>query len=355
MGIYPAGPTPGDRIQLIKDGVAVALAPAPEADVVDNDPALALLSAQSDGLLTYRGFVSGGRYEIVAAGRHWATPAAGALLTVARLRAIERLRVSGALLELVEIRDDGAYAIQTSQGMLVLPEQEVIHWCAGYAAGMDGNGQPHAGVNTIGKIADLFEAPSLDDQARMVILGLMYGGPKRITAPDLVEMIGQLPGIEEPPVKKTITNALTFGNYISSDVVEMMIRAFGLRWVLSASRIEGAPALVRAGEPLAGLADEDAARARRRGEALDRRRRARGGPPAAEPATLPEMPGLVRLRALAAAARKGWLRYLDKESPTDARRLRDYRVSVGEQTMTIPGEALLPWLRGLQSWHETAG
>lgn len=288
---------------------------APEAGVlVSNDPAQAMLAAQADGLLTYHGYVSGGRYEAEAGGRHWTMSAAEALLTVTRLQAFDRLSRSGAVLELAEIRDDGSYAIQTSGGLLVLPESEVIHWCGGYLAGSKGNGQPHAGVSTIDEIADLFEHPSRNDQCRMVILGLMYGGPERIKATALADMIGDLPEVEKPPVRKTVGGALGFGKPLSSTLAEQMIAAFGLRWSLSAS-----DGVVKAdGKPVGAL---------------------------------PKMPGLERLRALVEASGRGWLRYRGVASPNEARWLIEYPVSVGKTEYVISAEALLPWLRGLGAFH----
>lgn len=282
---------------------------------VENDPALALLAAQAEGLLTYRGFVSGNRYEVEAGDRHWTMSAAEALLTVERLRLLARLRKAGALLELAVIRPDGAYEILTSGDLLVLPEQEVIHWCKGFLAGHDGNGQPHAGRDMLGRIAALFENPSRDDQCRMVILGLMYGGREKIGTTDLARMIGELPGVDRTPVKKTVGGALGFGKKLSSDLAERMIEAFGLRWSVTAGH---GPCSNANGKP-AGV--------------------------------LPQMPGLVRLRELVDVAQRGWLRYLGKESPNDARWLREYPVSVGQQQYTIAAEALLPWLRGLRAFH----
>lgn len=296
----------------------MTLAPAaPEATVVENDPAQALLSAQADGLLTYHGFVSGNRYEVEAHGRHWSMPAADALLTVARLRALDELARTGALIELQEIRSDGAYVVRLTRGDLVLAEQEVIHWCAGYLAAQRGNGQPHVGKSQIDAIADLFEQPSLDDQCRMVILGLMYGGVEKIGSEELAEKIGALPEVDDAPVKKTIVGALGFGKYLSSNIREWMIQAFGLRW-----RVGTAGSSC---EPVGKLAER-----------------------------LPEMPGLVRLRALAAASRSGWLRYLGQPEPNKARWLAEYALSVGGGQYVVPGEALLPWLDGVEAFHQTA-
>lgn len=283
---------------------------------MDNDPAQAMLAAKADGLLRYFGFVKPNHYEAEAGGRHWTMPAAEALLTVARLRDLDELKRAGAVLELGEIRSDGSHALETSKGLLVLQEQEVIHWCAGYRAGIEGNGQSHAGVDTIGEIMDLFDNPNRDDQLRMVILGLMHGGSKRLRADDLVEMIEKLPGVgeDDAPVKKTVVGALGFGNGMSAKLAGLLLAAFGLKWSLS-----GPAPFVRAdGKPT--------------------------GP-------LPEMPGLVRLRELVEVSRRGWLRYTGKEGPNDARWLREYPVSVGEQEYKVGAEALLPWLRGLRAFH----
>jgi hypothetical protein len=310
---------PGVRFQSIKDGGAVTLAPAlPEAAVEENDPAQALLSAQADGLLNYHGFVSGNRYEVDAHGRHWTMPAADALLTVARLRAVEQLSRSGALVQLREIRNDGAYVIGSTQGDVILPEQDVIHWCAGYLAAQNGNGQSHTGTDTIGEIADLIETPNLDDQCRMVILGLMYGGPELVTAEKLAERIGSLPGVTRTPVKKTIVSAIAFGKGLSADMREVMIRAFGLRWSVSAV---GGPCENAEGKPTGSL---------------------------------PEMPGLARLRELVAASRDRRIRYLDRPEPNRARWLQEYKLAVGKQQYVVTAEALMPWLDGVEAFHGTA-
>jgi hypothetical protein len=292
----------------------VTLAPLQEAPVVDNDPAQALLAAQAEGLLAYRGFVSGNRYEVVAAGRHWTMSAADALLTVARLRAVAQLVGSAAPVELVEIRADGGYSLLVAGKMMLLAEPDVLHWCEGFLAGLAGNGQSHAGADTMSEIADLLESPSRDDQCRMIILGLMYGGEKPIKVPELARMIGELPGVGSAPGTKTVGGALSFGGYMSSEIAEQMVAAFGQRWVVTTS---GAAVEVSGGKTM----------------------------------PLPEMPGLVRLRELVKASKKRWLRYLDKQSPNEARWLTEYRVSVGQREYVVTSKAFEPWLRGLEAFH----
>ncbi len=296
--------------------------------MVDNDPAQVLLAAQDAGLLTYLGFVRGNQYEVEAGGRHWTMPAAEVLLTVPRLRLVDEIARAGAELELVGIGDDGSYTLRLALKTIVLPEQDVIHWCQGFRAAFIGNGQQHTGVDTMGQIADLLERPDVNDQCRMVILGLMYGGDRTITSIQLAEMIGRLPGVDAAPVKKTITNALGFGRVLTDEMRELMIAAFGLRWVVTAGN---GTYDSRGGRPAGRVA----------------------GKAAAKP--LPEMPALARLRELVEAARKGWLRYLDRESPNEARRRMEYQLSIGSQQYTVNADALPAWLRGVRAFHEVVG
>ncbi len=104
------------------------------------------------------------------------------------------------------------------------------------------------------------------------------------------------------------------------DLAEKMIRAFGLRWVVTAE-----PATCE---------------------------RAEGGPLVGP---LPEMPGLVALRRIVAASQVGWLRYVDEPAPNKARwkpeRDRQYRLAVGPTTYTVGADGLHAWLDGVAAYH----
>lgn len=285
---------------------------------VDADPVKALLGADRDGLLTYHGFVSGGRYEVEIAGRRMELPAAEVGGTVERLRAVASLKAVGVDVALLSVGDNGVHVLEVDDraGLVKLPVGEVVDWCAGFAAAAAAEGQEHVGVDRGGELAALFENPSRDDQCRMVILGLMHGGPERVSAEDLVARIGALPGVERPPAKKTVVDALGFGQYFASDLAERMIAAFGLRWSVTAGP---------------GTCE-----------------RAEGG---SLPEPPPEMPGLARLQRIMAAAGNGWLRYVDEPSPNKARWLRRCQVTVGSQGYVVDADRLDAWLDGLAAYH----
>jgi hypothetical protein len=298
--------------------VAVTIADAREAQTVDADPVKALQGAARDGLLTYHGFVSGGRYEVEIAGLSLDLPAAEVAGTVERLRAVARLAEAGAGVQLVGLRADGTHVVQVGGERVALAADRVVDWCGGYAAALLGRGGEHVGEDRIGQIAALFEDPSRDDQCRMVILGLMHGRGEenRVSAVKLVEMIGALPDVEKPPAKKTVVDALGFGGYLASDLAEKMIRAFGLRWSVSAGP---------------GACE-----------------RAEGG---ALPGPLPEMPSLAGLRRIVSAAGEGWVRYVDTPAPNEARWNRRYRLAVGPQVHVVSAEGLSAWLDGVAAFH----
>lgn len=305
------------------------------AVAADADPVSLLKAAERDGLLRYHGFRAGGWYEVDVVGQRRELPRGEVAGVVARLRAVDEMAapVGGALLR--EVLDDGTHVVQFEGGARVerLPADRVVDWCAGYVAARNGVGQQHVGgyirevadgdsdddrwapcepdepgaVDRITLIAELFEQSGRDDQCRMVILGLMHGRPKRTSTEELAERTGK--------AKKTVVEALSFGNYLSSELAEQMIQAFGMRWLVG---VAGAPA------PASGGAPE-----------ID----------------LPEMPGLARLRRIVEAYRLGWLRYLDKPSPNQARWNRKYRLSVGSQTYEVTDVGLDTWLDGMRAFH----
>lgn len=295
------------------------------APTVDGDPVRTLLGAERDGLLSYGGFVSGGEgggYEVTLAGRLRVLPAGEVAETVGRLRAVAALAAVGVNAELGELRADGTHVLHIEGGRVELPAGQVLDWCSGFLAAQVGQGQGwDAGDDRIGEIAAVFEHPSLNDQIRMVILGLMHGQDEnRVSADQLRELIGELPGVDKAPAKKTVVDALGFGGYLGSDLAENMIAAFGLRWLVTAG---------------SGTCE-----------------RAEGGP-LAEP--LPEMPALVALRRIVAAVRAGWLRYDDEPSLNKARWLRRYHLRVGEQQVIVGVEGLHAWLDGVAAFHAGRG
>lgn len=280
------------------------------APAVDADPVRALKGAARDGLLTYHGSVSGGRFEVEVAGRPLELPRAEVTATVERLRAVADLAQAGVDAELVELLDDGTHVVRVAGQLVRLAPQRVVDWCAGYAAGQLGDGLEHDGEDRISEIAKVLNSPSRDDQCRIVILGLMHGRPVQTSRQDLADRVGK--------AKKTVVEALTFGNYLSSELAEKLIAAFGLRWSVSAG---------------AGRCE-----------------RAEGGEPL-DP--MPEMPGLVRLRRISDAVQAGWLRYVDEPSPNRARRLRRYRLTVGPHAYVVTDTSLDAWLDGLAA-HRAA-
>lgn len=297
----------------IADSRGEAVAP------VDADPVKALLGADRDGLLTYHGFVSGGLYEVDLAGRRVVLTAVESLGAVHRLRAIAALTAPGMQAHLDEVRDGGVYALRivtaSAQLRVELQPGAVVDWCAGFAAARLGRGQEHAGEDQVGEIERLFTDPDRDDQCRMVILGLMHGrgGEHQVSVQELAGRVGK--------AKKTVLDALGFGNYLGSDIAEKMIAAFGLRWSVTANK--------------------PGARPRLEGDEL------------AEP--LPEMPGLVRLRRLVLASREGWLRYGGEPSPDRARWSRRYPVAVGETSYVVGSDSLDAWLDGLAAFNTGLG
>jgi hypothetical protein len=287
---------------------------------VESDPIKALLRAQRDDLLRYHGFVAGDRYEIEVAGREWDIPAAEVGDLVQRLRAIASLSAAGADARLKHVGQAGTFTVEVAGRVVELPGELVVDWCEGYVAAASAVGQEHAGDDNTGELGELFDNPSLDDQCRMVVLGLMHRADgDRMSMTKLAQMIGALPDVPKPPAKKTVVDALGFGAYLGSELAERMIRAFGLRWAVSAG---AAPCATVEGE-------------------------------AAE--ALPEMPGLARLRRLVHATRAGWLRYVGVASPNQARWSRRYAVTVGQQGYVIDAGRLDAWLDGVEAFHTGRG
>ena len=297
---------------------------AVEADPVkapmESDPVTALMGAHRDGLLRYHGFVSGHRYEIEIGSRRWKLPARDALETVDRLRAVQHLSLIGAEVSFGEIDDVGRYVLNDRGWDVRLDADQVVDWCEGYTAAHLAVGEDHAGEDQLGQIAELLEHPSRDDQCRLVILGLMYGrGANKMTTDELAHQTGKS--------KKTVVDALAFGGPLTSDMAEKMIGAFGLRWSVTAQSIRPEPA-----------------RSRRSG--------------AQQNATPPEMPGIAVLRRILAAARAGWLRYVDEPAPNKARRKpersRRYAMSVGARYYHVDVDGIDSWLAGLTAFHREA-
>ena len=285
-----------------------------------NDPVVVLRTAERDGLLTYRGFDATSGFEVELAGRVMSLPQRSAVASVRRLRTIEQLRQAGGTLSVVELRDDDTWVLESAGIQWTVAGPEFEDWVRGFQAGLAGNGQRHVGDDQIGEIEDLLLRPSLKDQCRMVLLGLMHGGEETVSSEQLREKIGQLPGVDKKPTKKTVVDSLGFGAFLADDLCENMIATFGLRWSVTA----------------AGLVWW----------------RSAGGP--AAQGELPEMPALVRLRMIVAASREGWLRYVDQPSPNRARWRPSYDLVVGSQQHTVSVASLRSWLAGLAAYHGVA-
>lgn len=306
--------------------VTLTLADRPEVPVA-KDPALALRSASQDNLLTYHGFVQPDGYVVAVGGRKLTLSASEVQATVCRVRAIAR--VGHALgvedrARVIELREDGTYVVRFGHVArhVELAEDAVVDWCEGFIAAHAGRDEEHAGVDTIEAIAELFERPNLNDQCRMVILGLMsqppLGDGKRLTMVRFAEMVGEVRerAGRRAPAKKTVVDALAFGSFFSSQLREDMIAVFGMRWSLSGATELAVP-----------LAE---------------------GVPAVP---LPEAPALAALRGIVAAARRGWLRYVDEAAPNDARWKRRFKVSLGARTYTLEVGQVQAWLDGVSFFH----
>lgn len=283
------------------------------------DPVKALRAADRDGLLTYHGLVAGQRYEIVVAGQEMILPESAVPGLVERLRSLAQLWSVGADVQLARI-DGDHYELNVAGRRLRLAAEDVPDWSRGYLAAVNGDGQEHAGVDQIEQIGKLFDSPSLNDQCRFVLLGLMHGGAEDVSADKLRNMIAELPDPARPgqkvrkPAKKTLVGALGFGANMAAGLRENMIRAFGLEW-----SVAGSTACRRPGSD--------------------------------QPANVPEMPGLMRLRYILAASRAGWVRYLSQPKPNKARWLRTFELALGRQVHLVSDKSVIPWLNGVAAFH----
>lgn len=271
------------------------------------DPVRALMAAERDGLLTYIGYSGEGRYEVAIADGEQELPAAEVSPTVDRLRAIARMAAEGIDARLVSVTD-GTYVLEIDERCRELPAGQVVDWCGGYVAAHHGQGQEHAGEDHLSEIRPVLQTPSVIDQCRLVILGLMQGGDVKMSREELAEKVNSS--------KKTVIEALSFGRGLDPDLADRMIAVFGLRWRVSAV-----------------------------------------GPEAVEPAEggkvteLPRMPGIERLERIIAAADEGWVRYVDEPSPNQARWARRYELAVGDRSYTVDAEGLAAWLDGVAAFH----
>lgn len=287
------------------------------------DPALALRSASRDSLLTYDGFVQPDGYVVTVGGRKLELRASEVQAMVSRVRAVEQVGLAlGVSARVVELREDGTHVLRFGHKVrqVELPLDAVVDWCEGFIASHRGREERHAGEDTVEAIAALFERPSLNDQCRMVILGLMsdYEG-SRLTMVRFAEMVGEVRqrAGRRAPAKKTVVDALGFGSFFSSQLREDMIAVFGMRWSLGGGTELAVP-----------VADDVPA------------------------APLPQAPALAALRRIVAAARQDWLRYVDEPSPNDARWKRRFKVSVGATTYELDIGRLDAWLDGVSFYHE---
>lgn len=285
------------------------------------DPVRVLLSAAQQGLLEYVGYTGDDLYEVRVGGEVRQLRGAAARALVQQLRALSRLRDSGVPSEALGI-GPGTGPFRLVVGGVahdVRPEQ-LVDWVDGYLLGLIPVPWPAAhadgseGEDRFAAIRKVLERPGLADQARLVILGLMYGDPGREVS---MEQLGVLAG----RTKKTIIDALSFGRRtLTPEFADVLVAAFGRRWRLSAT----------------GYC-----------EAVDV-----DGRPAE---TSPEMPGIRRLRLINTAERRGWLRYMGEPSPNRARWDRSYQLTVGAGTYTVSAESLPGWLLGLEAWFAQAG
>jgi hypothetical protein len=276
-----------------------------------DDPVRLLLNAARDGLIEYPGHTMGDRYEIRIAGESRQVPSGDVAGTVARLRAVRRLDAAGVPVELEQVyADTGSFRLQVGGVVHVVQSDMVVDWVSGYLAGFRRGTDAHVGDETFEAIWRVLDHPDIADQARLVILGLMYGDPDNETSMDDLAVLVQR-------TKKTVIEALSFGNHLADDLKERMISAFGRRWRLRAD----------------GTADTCSA----------------SGDPLPAPM---EMPGIERLRWIGAAVRRQWLRYVGQPSPNKARWLREYELAVGSTTYSVSADSLEGWLAGLEAWYE---
>lgn len=265
---------------------------------------LALMSAEQDGLLEYRGYSQGDQYEVVFAGETRLLPSGEVRAAVERLRAVAE---AGG--QVVEVAGDGAHVVDLGGRRRRLPVDQVVDWGAGFVAAAEGEGHRHAGPDQLGEIRKLLAHPSLADQCRMVLLGLMESRSPVMTRQELADRVAPV------KTKKTVVEALTFGKGLSMELADSMIAVFGMRWVVGAAEVRAA----EDGRPVSDL---------------------------------PQAPGMVRLARIVDADARGWLRYVDEPAPNKARRSRRYQLAVGSREYTVQAGELSAWLDGLAAFHE---
>lgn len=274
-----------------------------DGERVEADPVQALMAAEQDGLLEYRGWSEGDRYEVVFAGETRMLPSGEVRATVQRLRA-----VGGVGGQVVEVAGDGTHVVDVGGRRWRVPVDQVVDWGAGFAAAVEGEGRQHAGADQLGEIRELLARPSLADQCRMVLLGLMESRVPKMTRQELADRVVPV------RTKKTVVDALMFGEGLSMDLAESLIAVFGMRWVVGAAVVTAAE-----GRPVGQL---------------------------------PQAPGMARLSRIVDADARGWLRYVGEPAPNKARRLRRFMVTVGPREFTVEAERLPAWLDGVAAFHE---
>ncbi len=367
---------------------------------VSDDPVLALGAAERDGLLKYLGYHtdgSGEMFEIILFGRRFLIGADEVVPLVRRLRALHE--VGSGVRAVSYRRDSGVFEVEVGGVRQDLAGVDVLHWCDGFQAAAAGGPQPAVGgEDNLGSIIQLLESPSLANQQRMVILGLMYGRPgvEPVSAEKLAQMAPRVRGTAGE-LKRAIAEQAA----AASKVVELERAAAkpapvepaapgGLIFVepgaagpvgpgaadeaLLAARVE-LEAKTREVERIRNMVPEPQPRAKKTivdalafGEktlpgslaadliaafglrwTLDGVAEPVAGGRLEEP--LPQMPGLTRLKAIVRASRAGWVRYVDEPQPNEARWLKRYRLVIGETVHVVAAEELLPWLAGVESYH----
>ncbi|MER5608307.1 hypothetical protein AB0F93_03625 [Micromonospora tulbaghiae] len=269
---------------------------------------LELLKAERDGLLTYVGYTSGDRYEIVVIEESVDVHRDEVGTTVDRLRLVKQLADDGADIRLVAVTAD-SYVLDVAGRRRTMPVGGVGDWLGGYGAASRAVGQKHVGEDQLGQIRPVMVAPTLSDQFRLVILGQMHAGEQRMPASELAERVGT--------TKKTVIKALSLGrDSLDMGLAAGMMRVFGLRWSATSDALE-----VYRGE----------------------------GDQVAE--DLPELPGIRWLRQIVEASDRGLVRYVGEPGVNKARWADRFDLAVGEHTYTVPGVGLSAWLEGLAAFQ----
>lgn len=278
-----------------------------------DDPVRTLMVAAREGLLEYVGYTDAGFYEVRIVGATRQVPTDDVLPTVDRLRALDRLGTENGPVELLEVRPDGAYIFNIDGHRHTVAASEVCDWIEGYRAGNAMRpGERHTGESTLGAIREVLERPGISDVARMVILGLMYGGKTETSMDELREKVDR--------TKKTVVEALSFGNHLAPDLADRMIQAFGLNWRVTT-------------DSETGVVDASG-----------------------RPITPSEMPGITVLRLINEAEKAGLVRYVGEPSPNKARWMdRPAKMAVGSAVHTVDKASVAGWLHGLRAWYEQTG